>query len=111
MQRFLSIEAIPILVACFVSSVSGRMAPVGHTLPHSLHIQSHDPTADGSSGVKRPSRPALVTVGWSPFVGHTFMHSPHRLPSARKSASARAPGGRIRSLSLIHISEPTRLGM
>src|SRR5450756_699676 len=99
MQRFLSIEAIPILVLCLVSRVRGRIAPVGHTLPHSLHTQSHDPMAYVSSGVKKPSSPAFVTVGWSPFVGHTFMHCPHRLHSARKSASARAPGGRMRSLA------------
>jgi hypothetical protein len=40
MQVFRSMYARPMTLRCFSSSVSLRMAWVGHTLPHSLQFQS-----------------------------------------------------------------------
>jgi hypothetical protein len=87
------------LATRFASSVSGAIAPVGQTLPHSLQDQSQNPTRKSISGVKTPSMPAFVHDGWMTFVGHTFMHCPQRVHSSRTDASPAAPGGRINRTS------------
>src|SRR5512139_1898861 len=46
-------------------------------------------------GVHRPSGPASFSAACSPFVGQTFMHSPHLMHVARNLDSGREPGGRI----------------
>jgi len=71
------------------------MAPVGQTWPQRVQPNSQYPIRGTSTGVQSPSRPASSSVGWSPPVMHTFMHSPHRTQLWRNVVSASAPGGRM----------------
>src|SRR5512143_4104402 len=57
---------------------------------------SQYPILGTSIGDQMPSRPASNSVGWSPFVVQTFMHSPHFTHRLRNSFSSSDPGGRMR---------------
>jgi hypothetical protein len=71
------------------------MAPEGQTLPHKVQVYSQYPCVMMRWGVQNPAIPASARVGLITFVGQTFMQSPHRWQSSRKSPSGKEPGGLI----------------
>src|SRR5512134_2999827 len=52
-----------------------------------------------------PSAPASKSVGWSPFVMQTFMHSPHFTQRFKNSLSPSDPGGRTSAGSCAPVFE------
>ena len=64
-----------------------------------------------SVGVHSAARPASLSVGCKPLVGHTSRHAPQRMQLERKAPSSCTPGGRISraGLSLFHHPVPSRI--
>jgi hypothetical protein len=60
-------------------------------------------------GVQNPAIPASVSVGLIAFVGQTFIQSPHRWQSFKKSFSGNEPGGLIRRASDTWCNLPSNL--
>ena len=73
-----------------------RMAPVGQTSEHSVHLSWQCAMLKFSTGVHKPSTPASSKVaGCRTLVGQTLMHWSHLMHFSRNSLSSTEPGGLI----------------
>src|SRR6056297_1454116 len=90
------ITAVPVFAHIRSFAESARMAPVGHTLPHTVQRGSQYLRSGVIAGLNMPAKPAANHMGCRVLVGQAAMHSPQRTQEARKAASGSAPGGRIK---------------